>query len=83
MPCPHYHQGPHRLVVRTSRRGRDIPGSIPGENIAIAVHAARWPIKSVTLRWRTQGEGGALRPSPSVRGLDFVHLNCVPRCVCA
>ncbi len=25
--------GPHRLVVRTSRRGRDNPGSTPGEDI--------------------------------------------------
>ena len=33
MPCPHYHQGPHRLVVRTSRRGRDNPGSTPGEDM--------------------------------------------------
>ena len=24
---------PHRLVVRTSRRGRDNPGSTPGEDI--------------------------------------------------
>ena len=27
-------QGPHRLVVRTSRCGRDNPGSTPGEDIA-------------------------------------------------
>ena len=26
---------PHRLVVRTSRRGRDNPGSTPGEDIFI------------------------------------------------
>ena len=26
-------RGPHRLVVRTSRRGRDNPGSTPGEDI--------------------------------------------------
>jgi hypothetical protein len=26
-------QGPHRLVVRTSRRGRDNPGSTPGVDI--------------------------------------------------
>ena len=28
--------GPHRLVVRTSRRGRDNPGSTPGAVIAAA-----------------------------------------------
>ena len=28
-------RGPHRLVVRTSRRGRDNPGSTPGEDIFI------------------------------------------------
>ena len=28
-------QGPHRLVVRTSRRGRDNPGSTPGVDIFI------------------------------------------------
>ena len=26
-------RGPHRLVVRTSRRGRDNPGSTPGEDM--------------------------------------------------
>ena len=29
----HISQGPHRLVVRTSRCGRDIPGSTPGGDI--------------------------------------------------
>ena len=29
------HRGPHRLVVRTSRRGRDNPGSTPGEDICL------------------------------------------------
>ena len=28
------YQGPYRLVVRTSRCGRDNPGSTPGEDIA-------------------------------------------------
>ena len=29
-------QGPYRLVVRTSRCGRDNPGSTPGEDIVSA-----------------------------------------------
>ena len=29
------HHRPHRLVVRTSRRGRDNPGSTPGEDICV------------------------------------------------
>ena len=32
------HRCPHRLVVRTSRRGRDNPGSTPGEDIYICRH---------------------------------------------
>ena len=38
--------GPHRLVVRTSRRGRDNPGSTPG-----AVIVAMWPVAP----WRGWG----------------------------
>ena len=30
--------GPHRLVVRTSRRGHDNPGSIPGVDILNITH---------------------------------------------
>ena len=30
---PHVKSSPHRLVVRTSRCGRDNPGSTPGEDI--------------------------------------------------
>ena len=30
--------GPHRLVVRTSRRGRDNPGSTPGVDILNIKH---------------------------------------------
>ena len=30
--------GPHRLVVRTSRRGRDNPGSTPGVDILNMTH---------------------------------------------
>ena len=33
--------GPHRLVVRTSRRGRDNPGSNPGEDRHCAGYSAR------------------------------------------
>ena len=31
-------QSPHRLVVRTSRRGRDNPGSTPGEDMYAIFH---------------------------------------------
>ena len=34
-------RGPHRLVVRTSRRNRDNPGSTPGEDIC--THANIFP----------------------------------------
>ena len=36
--------GPYRLVVRTSRCGRDNPGSTPGEDIhfCVRLYAIRW-----------------------------------------
>ena len=39
-----WEHSPHRLVVRTSRCGRDNPGSTPGEDILFCVrlYAIRW-----------------------------------------
>ena len=34
-------RSPHRLVVRTSRRGRDNPGSTPGVDIVLSLNVFR------------------------------------------
>ena len=39
-----FSSSPHRLVVRTSRCGRDIPGSTPGEDIFFALDGTMYPI---------------------------------------
>ena len=46
---------PHRLVVRTSPRGRDNPGSNPGADRRLCEGAARSPCWSAPRRWEWGG----------------------------
>ena len=55
-------QGPHRLVVRTSRRGRDNPGSTPGVDIFARPGEGATPARPAPLRRLARGTGLRMRP---------------------
>ena len=66
-------QGPYRLVVRTSRCGRDNPGSTPGEDICSMLHAQslflhgrRAAIYIGVSREKTEVPGNALQAFPAI-----------------
>ena len=74
-------QGPHRLVVRTSRRGRDNPGSTPGE-VMLAKHVEQGRAKS----GRSKGSPSLGRVAPRWRPVLPMLRGCappqLPRLVC-
>ena len=73
---------PHRLVVRTSRCGRDNPGSTPGAVMQYARCACAWRLRTewcgrgvVCARGCERGEGGVvvnIRPWKEIFGQDLL-----------